>query len=57
MACSMAAGVISWNTMRLTGTRGLSSSSRCQRDGLALAILVGREVELVGILQRGPQAA
>ncbi len=25
----IASRVISWNTMRLTGTRGLSASSRC----------------------------
>ena len=29
-ALAMASGVISWNTMRLTGTFGLSTSFRCQ---------------------------
>jgi hypothetical protein len=29
-AALMACGVISWNTMRRTGTLGFSSSSRCQ---------------------------
>ena len=29
-ACSMADGVISWNTIRFTGTFGLSTSRRCQ---------------------------
>ena len=51
-ASSIAARVISWNTMRFTGTRGDSTSSRCQRDRFALAVLVGGEVDLARVLQQ-----
>ena len=43
---SIASLVISWNTMRLTGTRRLQHLEEVPRDRLALAVLVGREVEL-----------
>ena len=46
----MAGGVISWNTMRRTGHLRLERLHEVPRDGLALAVLVGREVELVGVL-------
>ena len=46
------AGVISWKTMRLTGMVGDSTSKQMPRDGLALAVLVGREIELVGVLEQ-----
>ena len=45
-------GVISWNTMRLTGTRGLQHLEQVPRDGLALAILIGGEIDLVGVLEQ-----
>ena len=44
--------MISWNTIRFTGTLGLSYLEEVPRDGLALAVFVGREVELVGVLER-----
>ena len=45
--------------MRLTGKPGLRLQhlEEVPRDGFALAILVGREVELVGVLERPAQAA
>ena len=45
--------VISWKTMRLTGTLGWSTLEQVPGDGLALAVLVRGEVELVGVLE-GP---
>ena len=56
-ACSMAARVISWNTIRFTGTVRLEHLEQVPRDGLALAILIGGEVELVGVLQQRLGAA
>ena len=51
-ASRIAFGVISWNTMRFTGTVGCEHLEHVPADRLALAILVGREDELVGALQR-----
>ena len=53
MASSIASLVISWNTIRLTGTLRLEHLEEVPRDGLALAVLVGREVELARVLERG----
>jgi hypothetical protein len=36
--------------------RGLEHLGQVPGDGLALAVLVGGEIELVGLLERGPQA-
>ena len=55
IASSMASRVISWNTIRLTGRLRLEHLDQVPRDGLALAVLVGREEELVGALERPPQ--
>ena len=44
--------VISWKTIRLTGTLRLQHLEQVPRDRLALAVLVGREVELVRVLER-----
>ena len=52
MARAIASGVISWKTIRRVGTFGLSSSRQVPRDGLALAVLVSGEVELVGVLEQ-----
>ena len=54
-ASSIAERVISWNTIRFTGTRGLEHLEQVPRDGFAFAVFVGGEVQLVGVLQRGPQ--
>ena len=43
--------MISWNTIRRTGTFGFSTCEQVPGDRLALAILVGREQELVGVLE------
>ena len=51
-ASRIACGVISWNTMRFTGHLRLQHLEHVPADRLALAILVGREDELVGVLQR-----
>ena len=51
-ASRIAAGVISWKTIRLTGTFGLERLQQVPGDGLALAVLVCREVELVGAGQQ-----
>ena len=51
-ARAMAAGVISWKTMRLTGHRRREHLGEVPRDRLALAVLVGGEVQLVGALQQ-----
>ena len=48
-ACSIAWRVISWNTIRRVGTRGLEHLGQVPGDGLALAVLIGGEVELVGV--------
>jgi hypothetical protein len=40
--------VISWNTIRRTGTFGFRHLDEMPRDRLALAILVRREQQLVG---------
>ena len=52
MASSIASLVISWNTMRFTGTLRLQHLEEVPRDRLALAVLVGREVQLARVLQR-----
>jgi hypothetical protein len=44
--------VISWKTIRLTGTLGLSTSQQVPGDGLALAVLIGGEQQLVGVLEQ-----
>ena len=44
--------VISWNTIRLTGTLRLEHLEQVPRDGLALAVLISGEVELVGLLEQ-----
>ena len=49
---AIACGVISWNTIRRTGTFGLSVCDQVPGDGLALAVLVRGEVELVGVLDQ-----
>ena len=51
-ACSTAFFVISWKTMRLTGTFGLSTSRQVPADRLAFAVRVGREQHFGGVLQR-----
>ena len=48
----MADRVISWNTIRLTGHLRLEHLQEVPRDGLALAILIRGEIELVGVLQQ-----
>ena len=45
-------GVISWKTIRRTGIFGLQRLDQVPRDGLALAVLIRREVELVGVLDQ-----
>ena len=54
-ASRIACGVISWNTIRFTGTVGLQHLEHVPADRFALAVLVGREDELVGALQRALQ--
>ena len=49
--------VISWNTIRFTGTVRLEHLEQVPRDRLALAVLVGGEVELARVLERGLQLA
>ena len=46
----IASRVISWKTIRCTGTLGVQHLEEKPGDGFALAILVGREVQLVGVL-------
>ena len=48
-ARAIASFVISWKTIRRTGTFGFSTSHEVPGDRLALAILVRREQELVGV--------
>ena len=55
-ASRIACGVISWNTIRFTGTLGCEHFEHVPADGFALTILVGRDDELVGLLQRLLQA-
>ena len=51
-ASRIAFGVISWNTIRRTGTRGFKRLEHVPTNRLALAILVGREDQFVGALER-----
>ncbi len=51
-ASTIASRVISWNTSRRCGTFGFSTSGEVPADRFALAVLVGREVEHVGVLER-----
>src|ERR1039458_5347353 len=44
MARAIASGVISWKTIRLVGTVGLSSSSRCQAMASPIAARLGRDL-------------
>ena len=53
-ARAMAAGVISWNTIRRTGTVGFKVCCQVPGDRLALAVLIGGEVDLVGVLDQAP---
>ena len=46
--------VISWKTIRLTGSLGLELVEEVPGDGLALAVLIGGEEELVGVLEQRP---
>ena len=48
--------VISWKTIRRTGTFGFSTCDEVPGDRLALAVLVRREQELVGVLELRAQA-
>ena len=45
----IASRVISWKTIRFTGTFGFRTSREVPRDRLALAVLVRREQQLVGL--------
>ena len=45
---AIAAWVISWNTIRFTGTRRLQHLEQVPRDRFAFAVLIRREIELVG---------
>ena len=54
-ASSMAARVISWKTMRRTGHPGREHLQEVPGDGLTLAILVGGEIDLAGVLEQGLQ--
>ena len=51
-AARMAGSVISWNTIRRTGHLGLERVEQVPGDGLALAVGVGGEQQLVDRLQR-----
>ena len=48
----IASRVISWNTIRLDRDLGLEHLQQVPGDGLALAVLVRREEELVGVLEQ-----
>ena len=52
-AARIASRVISWKTIRRTGTFGLEHLQQVPGDGLALAVLVCREEQLVRVLE-GP---
>ena len=52
IASSMALRVISWNTIRLTGTDGSQHLEDVPRDRLTLAVLVGGEIDLARVLER-----
>ena len=49
-AAAIASGVISWNTIRRTGTFGLQHLEQMPGDRLTLAILVRCEQQLVASL-------
>ena len=51
-AARIADSVISWNTIRLTGTLRLERLQQVPGDGLALAVTVRRQVELVDVLEQ-----
>ena len=51
-ARAIASGVISWKTIRRTGHAGLEGVDQVPGDGLALAVLVCREVDLAGVLHQ-----
>ena len=48
----IAGSVISWNTIRRTGNLGLEGLEEMPGDGLALAVGVSGEEELVGVLEQ-----
>ena len=52
MARAIASGVISWKTIRLVRDLGLELLEQVPGDGLALAVLISGQQELVGVLEQ-----